>query len=178
MLIMVSCRGSGSVDDVVADGSAVRMLLKQGYRHVYVSRPFALKHGLIPKSVSRPNVNRENPTHRIPPILPLARTVLNGHLRLRRPRQPRSNPHHRRLENRFPPGHAERGDEFRLCPRQELDGEDGYQVSHLADFVGIGEVADVLCVGLIRWIRRRLCIWIPGSVSRVMWLCSRMRMGR
>lgn len=28
------------------------MLLKQGYRHVYVSRPFALKHGLIPKSVS------------------------------------------------------------------------------------------------------------------------------
>lgn len=30
----------------------VRMLLKQGYRHVYVSRPFALKHGLIPKSVS------------------------------------------------------------------------------------------------------------------------------
>jgi hypothetical protein len=31
---------------------AVRMLLKQGYRHVYVSRPFALKHGLIPKTVS------------------------------------------------------------------------------------------------------------------------------
>jgi hypothetical protein len=28
------------------------MLLKQGYRHVYVSRPFALKHGLIPKTVS------------------------------------------------------------------------------------------------------------------------------
>ena len=37
-----------TMDDVVA----VRMLLKMGYRHVYVSRPFATKSGLIPPNVS------------------------------------------------------------------------------------------------------------------------------
>jgi hypothetical protein len=46
------------------------MLLKQGYRHVYVSRPFALKHGLIPKSVSRPTVNRRIPLIASPPSYP------------------------------------------------------------------------------------------------------------
>ena len=30
------------------DYLVVRMLLKNGYRHVYMSRKFALKHGFIP----------------------------------------------------------------------------------------------------------------------------------
>lgn len=30
------------------DENIVRMLLKNGYRHVYISRKFALKHGFIP----------------------------------------------------------------------------------------------------------------------------------
>ena len=29
--------------------TAVRMLLKSGYRHVYISRAFAKRHGFIPK---------------------------------------------------------------------------------------------------------------------------------
>ena len=37
----------------MGDFVAVRMLLKMGYRHVYVSRPFATKSGLIPPNVSR-----------------------------------------------------------------------------------------------------------------------------
>ena len=31
-----------------SDCDVVRMLLKNGYRHVYMSRKFALKHGFIP----------------------------------------------------------------------------------------------------------------------------------
>lgn len=167
------------------------MLLKQGYRHVYVSRPFALKHGLIPKSVSRPQEHLGISLITASPLLNLyfisplrglfptrARTVLDGHLRLRRPRQPRSNPHHRRLEDRFPPSHAERGDEFRLCPRQELDGEDGYQVSPLRVSCGWERMLMRWCLGPIRWIRLRSCIWIPGSGFHAMWSCSRMRMER
>jgi len=30
----------------------VRMLLKNGYRHVYISRKFAIKHGFIPKNAT------------------------------------------------------------------------------------------------------------------------------
>ena len=30
----------------------VRMLLKNGYRHVYMSRKFAVKHGFVPKDAS------------------------------------------------------------------------------------------------------------------------------
>jgi hypothetical protein len=30
----------------------VRMLLKNGYRHVYMSRNFAVKHGFVPKDAS------------------------------------------------------------------------------------------------------------------------------
>jgi len=36
---------TGSIGPV----SEVRMLLKKGYRHVYISRAFAMKHGFIPK---------------------------------------------------------------------------------------------------------------------------------
>ncbi|KAJ9119035.1 hypothetical protein QFC22_003525 [Naganishia vaughanmartiniae] len=42
--------GVRTVVGKVGNVDNVRMLLKQGYRHVYVSRPFALKHGLIPKN--------------------------------------------------------------------------------------------------------------------------------
>ncbi|GHJ88974.1 hypothetical protein NliqN6_5376 [Naganishia liquefaciens] len=42
--------GVRTVVGKVGNVDNVRMLLKQGYRHVYVSRPFALKHGLIPKT--------------------------------------------------------------------------------------------------------------------------------
>lgn len=37
---------------MIGDGVVVRMLLKMGYRHVYVSRPFATRSGLIPPNVS------------------------------------------------------------------------------------------------------------------------------
>lgn len=30
----------------------VRMLLKAGYRHVYISRKFALRHGFVPKDAA------------------------------------------------------------------------------------------------------------------------------
>ncbi|KAJ9101483.1 hypothetical protein QFC19_005134 [Naganishia cerealis] len=42
--------GVRTVVGKVGNVDGVRMLLKQGYRHVYVSRPFALKNGLIPKT--------------------------------------------------------------------------------------------------------------------------------
>ena len=47
--LILSFRGTG---EGLTPNRAVRMLLKAGHRHVYISRKFALKHGFIPNDAA------------------------------------------------------------------------------------------------------------------------------
>jgi len=44
--------GVRTVEGSIGPVSGVRMLLKKGYRHVYISRAFAMKHNFIPKDAA------------------------------------------------------------------------------------------------------------------------------
>jgi hypothetical protein len=77
---------------------AVRMLLKAGYRYVYVSRPFAMSKGLIPKTVRPLFLLRTLPPHPNTALFCIA-AVRYGNLRIRRIGQPWPTPYHRRIED-------------------------------------------------------------------------------
>ena len=48
----------------------VRMLLKNGYRHVYMSRKFAVKHGFVPKDASLGYYGYGGLVKYVPPVSP------------------------------------------------------------------------------------------------------------
>lgn len=55
----------------------VRMLLKNGYRHVYMSRKFAVKHGFVPKDASLGYYGYSGLIKYVPPLPSLRTSPIN-----------------------------------------------------------------------------------------------------